>query len=90
VKPISNAANESQIAFLFKIDAAFENIFNVFFYGIVAVIVLSQLGFDPLAMFLSISGVVLAFAFSKFRYHRDESFRDIISLCNSHSMLCPC
>lgn len=28
------------------------------------VAVLSQLGFDPLAMFLSISGVILAFAFS--------------------------
>lgn len=48
-----------------KIDAAFENIFNIFFYGIMTVIVLGQLGFDPLAMFLSISGVILAFAFSE-------------------------
>jgi hypothetical protein len=29
----------------------------------VATIILSQLGFDPLALFLSVSGVVLAFAF---------------------------
>ena len=46
-----------------KIDQAFENIFNVIFYTIVGTIILSQLGFDPLALFLSISGVVLAFAF---------------------------
>jgi hypothetical protein len=30
---------------------------------IIATIILSQLGFDPLALFLSVSGVVLAFAF---------------------------
>jgi hypothetical protein len=29
----------------------------------VATIILSQLGLDPLALFLSVSGVVLAFAF---------------------------
>jgi hypothetical protein len=48
-----------------QIDKSFENIFNIIFYGLILVIVLSQLGFDPLALFLSISGVVLAFAFSK-------------------------
>jgi len=46
-----------------KIDGAFENIFNIVFYAIIITIILSQLGFDPLALFLSISGVVLAFAF---------------------------
>lgn len=50
----------------FQIDTAFENIFNIVFYGLIIVVVLSQLGFDPLAMFLSISGVILAFAFSTF------------------------
>ena len=38
-------------------------IFNILFYAIVFTVVLSQLGFDPLALFLSVSGVVLAFAF---------------------------
>jgi hypothetical protein len=47
-----------------QIDKSFENIFNIVFYGLIVVVVLSQLGFDPLAMFLSISGVILAFAFS--------------------------
>jgi hypothetical protein len=42
---------------------AFENIFNIIFYGIVITIIISRLGFDPLALFLSISGVVLGFAF---------------------------
>lgn len=46
-----------------KIDQAFENIFNFIFYAIVITVIISRLGFDPLALFLSISGVVLAFAF---------------------------
>lgn len=46
-----------------KIDRAFENIFNIVFYAVVTCVILSQLGFDPLALFLSISGVILAFAF---------------------------
>ena len=46
-----------------KIDQAFESIFNVVFYVIVICIILSQVGYDPLALFLSISGVILAFAF---------------------------
>jgi hypothetical protein len=46
-----------------KIDRAFESIFNVVFYAILGCLVLSQLGYDPLALFLSISGVILAFAF---------------------------
>lgn len=54
--------------FLLQIDAAFENIFNIFFYAVILVVVLSQLGLDPLALFLSISGVILAFAFSKWQH----------------------
>lgn len=46
-----------------KIDRAFESIFNVIFYTIVVCIILSQIGYDPLALFLSISGVILGFAF---------------------------
>ena len=46
-----------------KIDRAFEKIFNFIFYGIVICIILSRVGFDPLALFLSISGVILGFAF---------------------------
>lgn len=39
-----------------KIDRAFERIFNFVFYAIVCCLILSQLGYDPLALFLSISG----------------------------------
>ena len=46
-----------------QIDRAFENIFNVGFYVVTFTIILSQLGFDPLALFLSLSSVILAFAF---------------------------
>lgn len=46
-----------------KIDRAFENFVNVVFYLVVACVVLSQIGFDPLALFLSLSSVILAFAF---------------------------
>jgi hypothetical protein len=46
-----------------KIDIALENLFNVLFYGVVCFVILSQLGFDPLALFLSLSSIILAFAF---------------------------
>lgn len=46
-----------------QIDRSFEQIFNVVFYAVVTTVVLSQLGFDPLALFLSLSSVILAFAF---------------------------
>jgi len=46
-----------------KIDRAFESIFNIVFYAIVLCIILSQIGYNPLALFLSISGVILGFAF---------------------------
>jgi hypothetical protein len=45
------------------IDHSFESIINGFFYVIVTTIILGQLGFDPLALFLAASGVVLGFAF---------------------------
>ncbi|CAJ1957656.1 unnamed protein product [Cylindrotheca closterium] len=46
-----------------QIDRAFEAIFNAVFYVIMTVIITSQLGFDPMALFLSLSSVLLAFAF---------------------------
>ena len=46
-----------------KIDEALENIFNIFFYVFMGAVILSQLGFDPLALFLSLSSIILAFAF---------------------------
>ena len=33
------------------------------FYAVVICVILSQIGYDPLALFLSISGVILGFAF---------------------------
>ena len=47
-----------------SIDRSFESIFDIFFYMVVASIVLSRLGFDPLALFLSLSSIILAFAFA--------------------------
>ena len=46
-----------------KLDRAFENVINVIFYVFVFCIVLSQVGFDPFALFLSLSSIILAFAF---------------------------
>jgi small-conductance mechanosensitive channel len=46
-----------------KIDMQTEKIFNFFFYGIACIIIINQLGYSPMALFLSISGVILAFAF---------------------------
>jgi hypothetical protein len=46
-----------------QIDRAFENILNVLFYIVIGCCVLSFLGFDPLALFFSLSSVILAFAF---------------------------
>jgi hypothetical protein len=46
-----------------RIDRAFENLFNILFYALVATLILIQLDFDPLALFLSLSSVILAFAF---------------------------
>ncbi|CAJ1957662.1 unnamed protein product [Cylindrotheca closterium] len=46
-----------------QIDLAFDAIFNTIFYAIVVVVIMSQLGLDPMALFLSLSSVFLAFAF---------------------------
>jgi hypothetical protein len=49
-----------------QIDSAFENIINIVYYVITLALVLGALGLDPLALFVSVSGVIVAFAFSKF------------------------
>jgi hypothetical protein len=46
-----------------KIDKSFEKIFNVLFYFVIACLILNVLGYDPVAVFLSLSSVVLAFSF---------------------------
>lgn len=46
-----------------QIDRAFENLINVIFYAIILTVILHFLGFNPLAFFLSLTSVVLAFAF---------------------------
>ena len=46
-----------------KIDHSFEQIFNVVFYTVLIFICLALLGFDPLALFLSLSSFALAFSF---------------------------
>ena len=46
-----------------KIDKSFETILNWLFYAVAITIILGQLGYSPMALFLSISGVILAFAF---------------------------
>lgn len=45
------------------IDRQVESILNWFFYGAVLLVVVSQMGFDPLALFLSLSSVILGFTF---------------------------
>ena len=46
-----------------KIDMALERLLNIIFYTIIIVIILIILGLDPLALFLSFSSIILAFAF---------------------------
>jgi hypothetical protein len=46
-----------------KIDHSFERIFNFIFFVVIGVIVMSILGLDPLALFVSVSTFVLAFSF---------------------------
>jgi Mechanosensitive ion channel len=45
------------------IDRAFEKAINVVFYTVLTCIILSRIGIDPIALFLSLSGLILAFAF---------------------------
>jgi len=44
-------------------DAAVENIVNIGFYIILAAIIIYRLGRDPVALFISFSSVIIAFAF---------------------------
>jgi small-conductance mechanosensitive channel len=46
-----------------KIDRALENIIDIMFYIVTTVVILAELGFNPLALFLSLSSIILAFAF---------------------------
>jgi hypothetical protein len=46
-----------------EVDHAAEGIFNWVFYTLVAIVIIAVLGFDPLAMFLSLSSIMVAFAF---------------------------
>lgn len=46
-----------------KIDKALESIMNIVFYVSVFCIILAAYDFDPLALFLSLSSIILAFAF---------------------------
>jgi hypothetical protein len=46
-----------------KIDSAFERAVNIAFYIIVGSITLHVWGLNPMAMFLSLSSIILAFAF---------------------------
>lgn len=53
----ANISNSSQM------DAAVENLVNVVFYIVLGAIIVYRLGEDPVALFLSFSSVLLAFAF---------------------------
>lgn len=46
-----------------KIDQSFERIFDVVFYTVILCTCLALLGFDPLALFMSLSSFALAFSF---------------------------
>ena len=51
-----------------QIDRAFENIINVIFYVVLLTLILFFFGLDPLAFFLSLTSIILAFAFMIGRY----------------------
>lgn len=53
----ANISNSSQM------DAAVESLVNVVFYVLLGALIIYRLGEDPLALFLSFSSVLLAFAF---------------------------
>jgi len=46
-----------------RVDRAFERVINVGFYTVMFCVTLSQIGFDPLALFLSLSSLIVGFAF---------------------------
>ena len=49
-----------------KVDGQFEVIFNFVFYIVAVVVALNVFGLDPFAIFVSISGLILGFAFSEY------------------------
>jgi hypothetical protein len=68
VRSIDNVYKElrllrATIAGSTKIDKALESIFNYAFYVLMACVILWVMDIDPLALFLSLSSIVLAFAF---------------------------
>jgi hypothetical protein len=46
-----------------KIDLALERFINVLFYTVTTCTIMSQLNYNPFALFLSLSSIILAFAF---------------------------
>jgi hypothetical protein len=46
-----------------KIDRSYERAINAPFYCVMLCVILGQLGFNPLALFLSLSSLILGFAF---------------------------
>jgi hypothetical protein len=46
-----------------KIDKSVKTVFNIIFYGFLAIVFLSQTGYDPMKIFLSLAGIVLASSF---------------------------
>lgn len=48
-----------------KVDGQFEAVFDVGFYTVVLVVALYALGIDPLALFVSMSGLAVSISFSK-------------------------
>ena len=46
-----------------RIDRAFERVINVGFYALLFIFTLPQLGFEPLAVFLSMSSIIVGLAF---------------------------
>lgn len=70
-----------------KIDRALEGILNVTFYSILACIVLSIFGIDPIALFLSLSSITVALAFMS-KYLPCYSIKNNLYLFNfSHQFL---
>ena len=54
------SANISNSSYM---DDAVENIVNIGFYIVLGAVIIYRLGEDPLALFLSLSSIILAFAF---------------------------
>jgi len=78
-----------------KIDSAFENLFNIVFFFFVLMVGLAVAGVNLLELFLSVSAVIVAFAFSKLslgrlRFH-DERFLTLsVRSFSSSDWTCKC